>query len=91
MSEILKILAAELEPDDVWLGETPDTELHVEKVTHSEPRPTIPWAQARTSSPVLMRPVIIEGRYHRKLPGGCVNTHGQWTLQPDQPLEVRRG
>lgn len=85
--EILKILAEDLRVGDVWLGETESTELHVETVRRGDPRPMIPWAAGRTADPIMLTPVIIEGRFVR----GLVSVVGAWTLQEDQPLEVRRG
>lgn len=87
MTEVLNLTAAELQPGDVWLGED-GVELEVFQVTRQPEAAFVPWERGRNHPPVPMFPVVVTGRITR--PDGPGYT-GRWTLQPDMPLEVRRG
>lgn len=82
----IHIKAHRLLVGDVWLGD--GTELTVIACTRApENELFVPWGAARTSPPVPMQSVIIHGTLWRK---GLPEYKGQWTLQPDMPVEVRR-
>jgi hypothetical protein len=86
MSEILEITAADLRPGDVWLGEGMGTELLVKETKPTDFIPTTPWLAGRSSKPTMMRHFAVWGTF--TTPDGSFE--GRWTLQADQPLEVRR-
>lgn len=70
----------------MWLGD--ETELAVHDVDMGSGF-FIPWGSGKTTTPVEMKAIRIFG----KLSGEQYEKPfvGTWTLQEDQPLEVRRG
>lgn len=80
------IFARDLQPYDVWLGE--DTELEILTMHVVTGQTFIPWKASRHAPPVPMDAIVITGEIIRE---GQPPYTGTWTLQEDQPLEVRRG
>lgn len=90
MTEVVTIEARDVRVGDVWLGED-GVRLEVIWVNTSPqvlPEPFIPWEKGRNHPPVLMRPVVITGNLLRP---DEKPWRGNWTLQPDMPIEVERG
>lgn len=94
--ETIVIEARDLRPSDVWLGDK--TELTVNGVRLESNWKFVPWAAAKNAPAVEMQAVQITGTLRRY--NTWVDEHdkvlaeaytGTWTLQADQPLEVRRG
>ena len=79
------ILAKDIKPGDVWLGDGTELAVHDRDDARGF---FIPWGSAKTTKPVEMGAVRIFG----KLTGPQYDKPfiGTWTLQEDQPLEVRR-
>lgn len=82
---VISILAEELQANDVWLGE--HATLQVDEVTEMNGI-FIPWGQSKTTSPEPMIAIVVRGVLTDENGKRFI---GQWTLQADQPLEVRRG
>jgi hypothetical protein len=81
----VEILAADLRVGDVWLGNR--TNITVREVRIEPGREFRPWHSARTDPTVEMDAVVLRGVLHSDLEP---DWEGQWTLQADQPLLVRR-
>lgn len=81
------VSAIDVQPGDVWLGSEEGDELHIATVTLSEGQ-FIPWRRGRTATPETLPAVVITGTMYY----GSDRTafEGQWTLQGDMPMEVRR-
>lgn len=84
--ETISIEAGDLRAADVWLGED-GIRLAVDQVSTSEWREFIPWGEGKTSTPVRMRAIRIEGTLYQE---GYPDFEGSWVLQEDQPIEVER-
>lgn len=79
--------AVDLKEGDVWIGETASlTITGVYRALSSQM--VVPWDQGRESIPIPMRMVIVFGRLDQDDRSPFT---GSWLLQPDQPVEIRRG